>query len=78
MTLDWPGDLGQIIGMTPGGYSNTWEWDVAAGSLIATEAGAQATDSRGTTPGFNNEQPSHPGFLAATSAIHTSLKDGLK
>lgn len=57
---------------------NTWEWDVAAGSLIATEAGAHATDSRGNTPSFNNEHPAHPGFLAATSAIHTPLKEALK
>jgi myo-inositol-1(or 4)-monophosphatase len=57
---------------------NTWEWDVAAGSLIATEAGARATDSRGDTPSFNNEYPAHPGFLAATSAIHAPLKEALK
>lgn len=57
---------------------NTWEWDVAAGSLLATEAGACVTDSRGNTLDFNNQNPVFPGFLAATSAIYTPLRDGLK
>ncbi len=36
----------------------TWEWDVAAGVLIASEAGAKSVTKDGETPRFNNPEPS--------------------
>ena len=32
----------------------TWEWDVAAGTLIAQRAGAYVSDRTGGVPRFNN------------------------
>ncbi|HHS88802.1 MAG TPA: 3'(2'),5'-bisphosphate nucleotidase CysQ, partial [Rhodobacteraceae bacterium] len=52
---------------------DTWEWDVAAGSLIAGEAGATVTDQHGKPLAFNHEQPKLPGLLAAPEAIHSAL-----
>ena len=51
----------------------TWEWDVAAGALIATEAGARVTDRRGRPLSFNNPDPRLDGILAAGPALHAAL-----
>ena len=52
---------------------DTWEWDVAAGALIASEAGARVTDRHGAIPVFNNSRPMLSGILAATCAVHEDL-----
>lgn len=54
-------------------FRDTWEWDVAAGSLIATEAGATVTDGLGNSPLFNNPRPMLPGMLAACTDVHRDL-----
>lgn len=51
----------------------TWEWDVAAGWIIASEAGVKATDQTGKTPMFNNSNPQIDGVVAANTALHLSL-----
>ncbi len=51
----------------------SWEWDIAAGSLIAEEAGAIVTDRAGRKPVFNNPTPKLSGILAAAPAIHEAL-----
>lgn len=51
----------------------TWEWDVAAGTLIALQAGARVTDRRGQTPQFNGETARLNGLIAAPQAVHDSL-----
>jgi myo-inositol-1(or 4)-monophosphatase len=51
----------------------TWEWDVAAGTLIVTEAGGIVTDRKGTLPRYNNRHPQIDGMLAAGS-IHAALQ----
>lgn len=56
---------------------NTWEWDIAAGTLIAAEAGARVTDREGNAPVFNNPHPALSGILAATGSVHAGLKDRL-
>jgi len=43
----------------------TWEWDVAAGALIVTEAGGIVTDQTGAVPVFNNPHPQNNGMVAA-------------
>lgn len=53
----------------------SWEWDIAAGSLILQEAGAVATDQTGATLRFNNAVPQVNGVIAATPAIHSALMD---
>ena len=57
---------------------DTWEWDVAAGALIASEAGACVTDKAGGAPVFNNAVPKLPGILAGTTAVHSDLVSRLK
>jgi myo-inositol-1(or 4)-monophosphatase len=46
------------------------EWDVAAASLILSEAGGQATDRNGAALIFNQIIPKIHGFVAATPALH--------
>ncbi len=53
---------------------DTWEWDVAAGSLIAREAGAAVTDRLGNPLEFNRPLPKLPGILAAPDPIHAALR----
>lgn len=43
----------------------TWEWDVAAGTLILSEAGGYATTQIGAPIAFNNPHPQLDGLVAA-------------
>lgn len=50
----------------------TWEWDVAAGTLIVSEAGGTATDQCGSELLFNNRLPQLNGLVAA-GGLHAPL-----
>jgi len=50
----------------------TWEWDIAAGALIVSEAGGTATDQAGKTLLFNNPHPQLNGLVAA-GGLHGPL-----
>ncbi|MHA1530213.1 MAG: 3'(2'),5'-bisphosphate nucleotidase CysQ [Alphaproteobacteria bacterium] len=50
-----------------------YEWDIAAGSLIATEAGAVVTDGNGAALAFNRHPARAPGVIAAPEALHRAL-----
>lgn len=50
-----------------------WEWDVAAGDLIAREAGAAVTTPAGAAPRYNSPRPRLPGLVAAGPALHRAL-----
>lgn len=52
---------------------DAWEWDIAAGSLIAERAGAVVTDKTGVRLQFNNPVPLAPGVIAAAPGLHTEL-----
>ena len=52
---------------------DAWEWDVAAGVLIAQEAGATVTDRAGGDLAFNRSVPRLPGVIAAGPALHAAL-----
>ena len=52
---------------------DTWEWDVAAGALIAEEAGARVTDPQGGGLGFNARRPAVSGVIAAPDPLHADL-----
>lgn len=54
-----------------------WEWDIAAGALICTEAGASVTDRHGATLRFGNVSQQVSGVCAATPALHKPLLDRL-
>ncbi len=50
-----------------------WEWDIAAASLIAAQAGALVTDTQGGPLRFNRAHPQAPGVIAAPPALHGAL-----
>ncbi|MFT6443910.1 myo-inositol-1(or 4)-monophosphatase [Sulfitobacter pontiacus] len=55
----------------------SWEWDIAAGALIVTEAGGQCTDRTGQPLRFNNPDPRLNGVVAGGDAVHGALLSGL-
>ncbi len=55
-----------------------WEWDIAAGALICTEAGAAVTDRNGAALRFNGPGRQVDGVLAGTPAVHAALLAGLQ
>jgi myo-inositol-1(or 4)-monophosphatase len=56
---------------------DAWEWDVAAGTLIVTEAGGHATTRGGAALRYNNPHPQVPGVIAGSPAVHAALRDRL-
>ena len=59
-------------------FRPSWEWDIAAGALIASEAGATVTDQTNTGLEFNNAHPQVPGVLVAGPELHASLATRLE
>lgn len=51
----------------------TWEWDAAAGDLIAREAGAATSDRRGDALAYNGATGRLDGVIAARPALHADL-----
>ncbi len=51
----------------------SWEWDIAAGALIATRAGARVTDRTGAPLRFNAADPRSAGVIVAPPGLHTEL-----
>jgi myo-inositol-1(or 4)-monophosphatase len=51
----------------------TWEWDAAAGSLIAERAGARVTDRRGRVLAFNAPDPRADGLIAGAAGVQADL-----
>lgn len=51
----------------------TWEWDVAAGSLIVEEAGGTVSDRARQSARFNNPAPQLSGMIAGGAFIHDAL-----
>jgi myo-inositol-1(or 4)-monophosphatase len=54
-------------------FRPAWEWDVAAGALIAEEAGALCTGARGEALAFNAPRPLAPGLLVAPPILHEAF-----
>ena len=50
-----------------------WEWDIAAGALIAARAGCAVTDRHGAALRFNRADPRATGVVAAPPALHGAL-----
>lgn len=46
----------------------TWEWDIAAGALLLSEAGGQATDRKGRALRFNSPEAQVDGVVAGGPA----------
>lgn len=58
-------------------FRPSWEWDIAAGALILSEAGARVTDRRGAALKFNNKIPQTDGVLGANPSLHAAFLDKL-
>ncbi|MEM9427014.1 MAG: 3'(2'),5'-bisphosphate nucleotidase CysQ [Pseudomonadota bacterium] len=54
-----------------------WEWDIAAGALIAEEAGAVVTDRHGGTLVFNSAARQTAGVIAGGPNVHKALSERL-
>ena len=59
-------------------FQDAWEWDIAAGSLIAEKAGARVTDKHGATLRFNAPGAQSAGTLATSPALHADLMPLIK
>ncbi|MCK0150211.1 3'(2'),5'-bisphosphate nucleotidase CysQ [Marivita sp. S6314] len=55
----------------------SWEWDIAAGALILSEAGATVTDRDGLPLVFNNTLPQTAGVIGAAPGLHRQIADAL-
>lgn len=55
----------------------SWEWDIAAGTLIARRAGAKVSDRRGAALIFNRPDPRADGVVAAASDLWRELQGRL-
>ena len=51
----------------------SWEWDIAAGALIAAEAGAVISNQIGDPLEFNNPDPRLNGIVCGSPGIHADL-----
>lgn len=55
----------------------SWEWDIAAGALLVSEAGGTISDKTGRSLKFNNVDPRLNGVVAAGPNLHTKIIDKL-
>jgi myo-inositol-1(or 4)-monophosphatase len=54
-----------------------YEWDIAAATLIAREAGAEVTDAFGQPLAYNKHDPRDFGVLVCSPAIHAAAVERL-
>ncbi|APX89753.1 3'(2'),5'-bisphosphate nucleotidase CysQ [Brevirhabdus pacifica] len=57
---------------------DSWEWDIAAGTLIVEEAGGTVSDRHGAPLSFNHPVPRRPGVLAAGADLQRDLLSRLR
>lgn len=57
---------------------DAWEWDIAAGSLIAAQAGAAVSDKHGMALRFNSPGAKTPGIFTAPVAVHREILTNFK
>lgn len=55
-------------------FWRAWEWDIAAGELIAREAGLQTSDASGAQLRFNQPTPRAAGLLVAAPTLHGLIR----
>ena len=54
-------------------FRESWEWDIAAGAVIAAEAGAIVTDRNGRQATFNSPNAQVAGMIVAAPGIQRDL-----
>ncbi len=52
----------------------SWEWDLAAGSILISEAGGRVTDRAGASLSFNNPHPALDGIVAGQADLQNALQ----
>lgn len=57
---------------------DAWEWDIAAGSLIAARAGAAVSDRHGNPLRFNSPAGKTAGIFTAPPGVHHQILAGFK
>lgn len=57
---------------------DAWEWDIAAGSLIAAESGAVVTDRLNQPLQFNMPDPASNGVITANPLLHQEIYRALR
>jgi myo-inositol-1(or 4)-monophosphatase len=57
---------------------DAWEWDIAAGSLIAARAGAAVSDRHGKALQFNSPGAKTAGIFTAPMAVHSEILANFK
>jgi myo-inositol-1(or 4)-monophosphatase len=67
---------GRFAGMVT--LRDAWEWDVAAGALIAAEAGAEMCGRDGRAIRFGNDSRKVPGMLVCSDSLRRQLLERLK
>ena len=55
-----------------------WEWDIAAGMLIAERAGCVVSDAKGQPLVFNAAPPQADGAIATNPALHNQIMAALR
>jgi hypothetical protein len=55
---------------------DAWEWDIAAGALIAERAGAMVTDRAGASLRFNAQHPQAARVVVVAPGLHGALAGG--
>ncbi|WP_316013740.1 3'(2'),5'-bisphosphate nucleotidase CysQ [Roseobacter sp. HKCCA0434] len=63
--------VGDIAGTVT--FRRVWEWDIAAGAVLAAEAGARLTDRHGAALRFNSPPGALDGLVAAGPVMHDRL-----
>ena len=58
-------------------FRPSWEWDIAAGTLIASEAGAKVSDRAGAQLRFNNAHPQTDGVVVGPAPLWQEVVDRL-
>lgn len=56
----------------------SWEWDIAAGAVIASEAGAKVTDRHGAPLAFNSRDRRSAGVIVANTGLHDTILGRLR
>jgi myo-inositol-1(or 4)-monophosphatase len=54
-------------------FRRAFEWDIAAGALIAAEAGGRVTNGLGAELSFNSPEAMQDGVIAAPEALHRRI-----
>ncbi|MEM0934499.1 MAG: 3'(2'),5'-bisphosphate nucleotidase CysQ [Pseudomonadota bacterium] len=57
---------------------DSWDWDVAAGALLVTEAGGAISDRAGRALRFNTAERKAPGVIAAPARLHVDILERLR